>query len=425
MAISSAHSLVRFVCEQGSCSLISAFLSMKFVRSGRLALCGGQHKKQPVTSLARFATGAMLFAISTVGQAGAQSPTKVVRIPDSPTCSSCTTTLQRVATLGVEDGLGEIEMLPTGIRADGRGRYWILPGDGGPPRVYSTNGRYLTTVGRKGAGPGEFSSPSGLLPLPGDSMLVVDLALSRATVIGPNLKAHRTIVYPRGLHPEAVLSWPRSVILQGWMPTSDHAGFQLHHASLAGAEVKLFRSFTPDSAQWKYQWDFLSFVRAIPTKTGLWSFHRYVYRFTRWASPGVALVDYERAASWFPRVGRVNPLGNARTPPAPTTLRIIPIDSQRVWSVVATPSPAWRQAWTAVGDLSDGPPVDIPTSKIGLEYLFHTVIEEIDLKSAQVVSRTRVDKWIIGALDDGRVMTYEVDPQGVPRVGIYALASRR
>ncbi|MEO7999943.1 MAG: hypothetical protein ABI852_21000, partial [Gemmatimonadaceae bacterium] len=192
------------------------------------------------------------------------------------------------------------------------------------PRVYGAKGGYVGTVGRSGAGPGEFVGAASLMPLPGDSMLIVDPYASRATVVGADLKPRRTMVYPRDIQPEFALEWPRSVVLEGWIPTGAQAGRQLHNASLAGREPQITQSFSPDSLRWRRQYDLPAAVRAVAGAAGFWSFNTYRYRFSRWSASGKMIADYERDAGWFPRKDRIIPLGNTETPPPPTFVRIIP-----------------------------------------------------------------------------------------------------
>jgi hypothetical protein len=49
------------------------------------------------------------------------------------------------------------------------------------------------TIGRQGAGPGEYNQPDAVYSLPGDSTLLVDLGNGRLTVLGPNLEAGETM----------------------------------------------------------------------------------------------------------------------------------------------------------------------------------------------------------------------------------------
>lgn len=66
--------------------------------------------------------------------------------------------------------------------------------------AFDLAGRRLSAVGREGAGPGEFRSPSGLWAV-GDSVLVYDHTLRRVTVLGPGAAVARTATlaaHPRG-----------------------------------------------------------------------------------------------------------------------------------------------------------------------------------------------------------------------------------
>ncbi|MEE8571887.1 MAG: hypothetical protein V3T20_01360, partial [Gemmatimonadota bacterium] len=50
----------------------------------------------------------------------------------------------------------------------------------------------MREIGRVGSGPGEYQMPGDLLPLPGDSTLLVDFGNMRVTVIDPDGRLHRS-----------------------------------------------------------------------------------------------------------------------------------------------------------------------------------------------------------------------------------------
>lgn len=56
-----------------------------------------------------------------------------------------------------------------------------------------------TAIGREGQGPGEFAFPSGLVPLPGDTTLLVDPGQRRFLKIAPEGKPVGTVPFPEGL----------------------------------------------------------------------------------------------------------------------------------------------------------------------------------------------------------------------------------
>jgi hypothetical protein len=52
-------------------------------------------------------------------------------------------------------------------------------------RYYDLRGRYITAVGRRGRGPGEFQVITAVIKLPGDSILVFDIRNGRLTIVSP------------------------------------------------------------------------------------------------------------------------------------------------------------------------------------------------------------------------------------------------
>jgi hypothetical protein len=64
-------------------------------------------------------------------------------------------------------------------------------------RFFGPDGRHVRTVGRTGAGPGEFVVISSVIRLPGDSLLVHDIRSRRLTIIGPDASVRREEVAPR------------------------------------------------------------------------------------------------------------------------------------------------------------------------------------------------------------------------------------
>ena len=71
------------------------------------------------------------------------------------------------------------------IRELGDGRVLVLDRQDKMVRLVDLTRGTAAPVGRQGGGPGEYRSPSRLIPLGGDSTLLVDPGLQRSIVIGP------------------------------------------------------------------------------------------------------------------------------------------------------------------------------------------------------------------------------------------------
>jgi 6-bladed beta-propeller len=68
-------------------------------------------------------------------------------------------------------------------------------------RIFDGSGRYLSTVGRRGRGPGEYQQLLALWRAPGDSLRVCDVVTGRVDVRGPDGALVRSITMPRHVTP--------------------------------------------------------------------------------------------------------------------------------------------------------------------------------------------------------------------------------
>ncbi len=78
------------------------------------------------------------------------------------------------------------------------GRVLVADGLGQALMVVDLTAGRADTVGRVGQGPEEYRSPDGLYPLPGDSILLVDLGNGRLTELGPDLSFGETMPLAQG-----------------------------------------------------------------------------------------------------------------------------------------------------------------------------------------------------------------------------------
>ena len=72
------------------------------------------------------------------------------------------------------------------------GRVMVADGLGQVLVVVDMGAGQADTIGRPGAGPEEYRQPDGIFPLPGDSVLLVDLGNGRLTALGPDFGFGRT-----------------------------------------------------------------------------------------------------------------------------------------------------------------------------------------------------------------------------------------
>lgn len=65
--------------------------------------------------------------------------------------------------------------------------------------LVSSDGQSITTVGRSGSGPGEYTAPTVLLSMPGDSTLLLDRDARRFLMLDPNGRVAATTPFPPSL----------------------------------------------------------------------------------------------------------------------------------------------------------------------------------------------------------------------------------
>ncbi|HEX7049582.1 MAG TPA: 6-bladed beta-propeller [Longimicrobiales bacterium] len=107
--------------------------------------------------------------------------------------------VEKVATSSSEALFSDV----VALAVDSNGRIYVADDDNPAITVLSDSGTIIRTIGRDGHGPGEFQHIRNVQVLPGDSLLVFDMGLSRLTVFRP---ASDSVAYVINLAATARLS---------------------------------------------------------------------------------------------------------------------------------------------------------------------------------------------------------------------------
>jgi hypothetical protein len=107
---------------------------------------------------------------------------------------------RRLMDIGTTNGAPEYQFFRV---SDGMilrdGRIAVLNAGTQQLRFYDAHGRFLSSQGERGKGPGEYAAPYQVMPFPGDSLLIYDIGLARFTVIDPSGQEARTFTPARPL----------------------------------------------------------------------------------------------------------------------------------------------------------------------------------------------------------------------------------
>lgn len=325
-------------------------------------------------------------------------------------CTACELRVDRIAAFGDLDGDGALPGHVRSIIRDADGRLILGARNADRLLVFDTIGRFITGIGRRGEGPGEFGGSIYLLTRArGDSTVVVDAGSRQLKSfsrdwnpgwIAPDISAYgggSLVALPAG-------GFVRSGEVRQRI---DSIGHPLH---LLDAEGRLVRSFGADSA------DPSSPITKYPTLAAtpdgnVWAADRHRYRLILWSTDGSALRTIERHPEWFPP--RVS--GAAVTPEQPPVpaIEAIHLDrSNRLWIYVSVASPGWADGLGEERQGAHGPSYTVTDE----ELLRETVVEVLDAGSGELLASTRVPPTIRMAVDDGLAAAYVEDSLGVPRV---------
>ena len=330
-------------------------------------------------------------------------------VPDEPSCPRCSIRMARVALLGAADGPGSLRGLAGYFTVDAKGRYWVGQNND-LPMIFDAGSRYIATVGKSGSGPGEFRIAQHMVALPGDSVLILDIGNRRATIVDQALKPARALSLQQQLMETRVIRWPDLVLT---VPASmrPERGEPLQLVSFAGSAVTVLREFgsRPDETR---PW----FLRPVIAVTGsrIWVADSHNYRLSEWDTNGKLLRTFERRPDWFrwpvQSPGRI-------TQPNPRICAIQIDDQGLIWVFTNIAAPTAAEAFARANLAS----AEISIDQIDHEKLYHTIVEVIDPKTQRLVTRTRINQYVVTALPNRRAVIYAPDPDGTPRMLVVSL----
>ena len=338
-----------------------------------------------------------------------------VTIPDAVSCARCTISTRTIVSIGSSDGPGGLGGM-SAVMLDSRGRYWVFESEV-LPKVFGSDGRFIQTIGSRGQGPGEFMGAGWPIRIPGDSIVLLDQQLQRATVIGPDLRIGRMIRLPGSVYTSVVVRWPDTVISNGRIMARNAMHVPLHIVSFAGSVAEFASSFghegPPPSG---YVNPFAAQRRIAASRSGgVWSSPIGRYELSLWTAAGTKVRTIQRTPSWFvPSEEQF--LGTPTTPP-PATIHGIREDPATglLWVFISVAARTWREGWPAQPGGRE-----VAVRSIAFEKLTDTRIEVLDPTAGRLVAVGSI-AGPASLLEDGRAAVYTVDAEGIPRMNIIEL----
>lgn len=281
-----------------------------------------------------------------------------------------------VATIGA-DGAGPALSRLTGLAMDGEGRFYAAPTyEPGTAAVYDRDGRYLRSFGRRGPGPGEYTSRMLRVRVaPDDTVHVLDGA--RHTVLEPGGGAFVRLTTLPFLPKQTSFTSDGRLVAGSIQPGSEGTVYILSRAGTVE------RTLAFDRESGSSNLGEVGPLSNIEAGT-LWAGSAERYRMELWSTDGQLLRSIERDAPWFPpQAPRPNRYGARDT----RLLALLQADTL-LWTLVAIPDPR-----------ADGAsPIGRPLEEVDLDDYQDSVVEAIDVTSGEVVGRIRLDASVSGFL---------------------------
>lgn len=327
----------------------------------------------------------------------------------SAQCDRCEIVIERTATLGDDERgpIGPIATLAT--FADGRIAFSYDAADA-EIMIFERDGRFVQRVGRRGQGPGEFTSIR-FLRTAGDGFAAIDGAQRRITVFGPELDVRWTVPTQLYVLGDVLALADSVIVLNGVDPRPDAVGPLLHVVTPSGVSAR----FGADPEGFRFDQEFGMGRRLARSPGGFWVARTTRYLIEEYTPSGERRRVVEREVDWF------RPHLTAPTPPGPDGPTPFIVDVQEegglLWVLVAVADRDWSRA---AAQTIEGPALGVGNRN----GFFDTVIEVLDPGSGRVVASTRVDQLFEGFHAAGAVSSYEEVGGIQPRITLWSLGLR-
>lgn len=340
-------------------------------------------------------------------------------VPGSVTCPTCSVELTPRFTY--RPAPGGLAGVPLQVVRWGDGRLLVrIPGH--PVIVFAANGRLVGNIGRRGAGPGEFDDVAYMVRLPGDSLLLLDSGLLRASVMGPDFRFIRSVSLPFYANALAVVDWPRSVVVNGASYAASMVGWPLHVLDFSASPARTSFSFGDNNGELRAGQDFALMRRFFGVSGGgFWAHHITKYQLTRYARDGRIEMSIRRRPEWFENDSPWS-IGGPNTQPPPM-VQAAAIRHDTLWVALGVARPDWQRSWRS--ERLRGRTEISAAERPDQSELYRTRIEVIDLRNERVVAQRDIEGIVVD-IDDQLAMTvYDLGPDSERRLRLFNVRLKR
>lgn len=323
----------------------------------------------------------------------------------SHTCSECVV-LSPTTRITYRDGPGLVDESPY-VVLDSLRRIWVGKLDG--YIVYDSNGTFLTTVGRRGRGPLEFTTTSPLYTDDTGRVHIMDNSLYRETIVASDYSLHELRPLPVGpIYDIASTGSDRRMAVSGLFGDPARLGKPIHVLD-SGVIVRSFgqpndTSYSPTTVSLMRQLAFMPTGHLVAAR-------RYEYDLEVYDDAGQRRLHIRRPDAWPSHAGELK--ASTLKDKLPGFVQDIAVDGHgRVWVLSMDPRSDWSKYARAV-TFPNGEQGAMPTGSTPMWY--RSRIEVIDLHTGHLEGSRITDTQLFGFLGPDRVYGYDYTPDGEPQ----------
>lgn len=344
--------------------------------------------------------------------AEAQTPDAIV-ITDRVDCSKCSVSLEKLATLGVEEGPGALASEPVFLVKDSRGNHYLSQyQESSEILIYDRRGVFVGTIGRSGRGPGEFRQIGAAYIGSGDTLVVFDVGNARYSIFDPNRRHVKDVPLLDAMVQRATPLGDGAILVNALVPTQERIGIALH--ILSGDRIA--KSLDDGMAHYRADAPHLTQRVLARSARGFWTAPRTQYAVTLWDEDGRPASNMVRRAAWFePYLLREAPTPDH--PPKPWIMGIAELSSGLVAALVSVPSPTFAKDLPIREVTPHGPRYDLSIR----QKLLDTIVEVLDPENARLIMTVRLDEYIMGFISPDEIYSYRVTEEGHPFIDVWRI----
>lgn len=327
---------------------------------------------------------------------------EVVEIDDRITCPTCVIESGAPVTLAPPTGHVWFRSVPTpGLVRDSKGNYVMFPVEGDALiGVFGADGRYLSSYGRIGEGPGEFAAGFGRLLTIGEGDVLYAIARPHLHMLAPRADSSLDrIRVPVDARDVTVLK-NGTIAVQSTVRTE--AGITT--IQILRPDGKIEASIAPAATndeqwdEWKalsqnqymVRWDMGRVLGRSSDHMDVWSAHRNRYRISRYGRDGVEKIRIDRIAKWFQPHFHGTPGAPSRGF-AKTSVAGIHEDADGLLWVAVLRAPSSSSA-----TLAELAPAGVEVRMdpyMDMSQFLHTTVEVLDPMAGELVARHEFDEY--------------------------------